>query len=559
MTPVDGSSQDRRAPRGAGAQARRALRGVTPLHVVFLALVAVHLVPLWAVEYLPFMDLPQHLSTIAALHHHGDPELGYAAFFELDLLSTPYLAYYLTTDVLAYAMPVETANRVFLSLYVLLLPLATWRFLAAAGRERALSLLAFPVVYGTFLFMGLVNFVAALPFFLFGFAALLRWLEQRRRRDYVWLVVHSVVLYLSHTQAYLLYVGSVGLYLLLAWPGFRHAVRAALHLAPTLALLAVWILRSRVLAGAEAWQAGRAGRNASPAGAAWEGLGTSLRELPGRLVDAWRDTSDDLLVVLLGFVLLTLLLLRRPPAATPAGEEPPSPALRGGWSRLRGFLRGNALELVALALLGLYFALPVSYKWIWPLNWRLVPLSYLVGLAALRLPPLGPRGRAALVVPLTALSLLGAFVHLRHFEQFQDEVGPLQEVLDAAAPRRRTMGLIYDKGSGVVTPTLAPYIHFAQYYQLRKGGMADFSFANFAQSPVHFHERTGPPRLPVRWEWTPEQMRWPTNPPGAADYYDYYLVRGSWPGRGPFGSALGAEVREVARAGRWRLFERITP
>lgn len=536
-----------------GDQIRARLRHVGPLHALFVALVAAHIVPIWAVEYLPFMDLPQHLATIAALHHHGDPDWGFAAFYHVDLLSTPYLAYYLTTDLLAHAMSVETANRVFLSVYVLLLPLSAWRYLRAAGREPALSILAFPIVYGTFLFMGFVNFVAALPFLLFGLAALVRWLRPPgegggRRHDYAWLVLHSILLFFSHTQVFLLYVGSVGLYLLLTWPGWRRVLLAAAHLVPTMLLLAGWILKSRVLAGEDAWQAGRAGRNASPAGAQWEGIATSLRELPARLVDAWRDTSDDLLLVLIAFALLVLAMLRRAPA-------PPDDAR--GRARLRAHLRGNALEIVSIALLGLYFALPVSFKWIWPLNWRLVPVAFLVGLVWFRLPRLGARGRAALALPLAAIAFYGAWIHLDHFRQFQDEVGPLGEVLDAAAPRGRTMGLIFDKGSGVVTPTLAPYLHFAQYYQLRKGGMADFSFANFAQSPVQFHDRTGPPRLPLRWEWTPEQMRWPDHPPGAADYYDYYLVRGTWRGRGPFGAALGKEVREVKRAGRWALYERV--
>jgi hypothetical protein len=558
--PLAGDAGGGAAPGGPAPRLtpwHRALRAVRPLHGLFALLVVASAVPLWAYEYLPFMDLPQHLATIAVLHDHGDPELGYAAFFEVDLLSTPYLAYYVATDLLAYLLPgphaVETANRLFLTLYALLLPLGAWRFLAAAGRERALSLLAFPVIYGTFLFMGFVNFVAALPFYLFGLGALLRWLEHGRRRDWVWMVVHSLIVFVSHTQVYLLYLGSVGLLLLLTWPGLRRVLRAAAHLGPTLALFVAWVLTSNVLAGDDQWQAGRGGRNASPAGAGWEDLGTTVRELPARLVDAWRDSSDELLLVLLGFTLAVLLLLRRSPVPAPG----PSGAGAGPWPRVRAVLRANALEILSLVLLALYVALPNSYKWIWPLNWRLVPVAYLVGLAWLRLPPLGPRARAALAVPLAALTLAGVWNHSRHFARFQEEVGPLAEVLAAAEPRRRTMGLIFDKGSGVVTPTLAPYLHFAQYYQLRRGGLADFSFANFAQSPIHFHERTGPPHLPLRWEWTPEQLRWPTHPPGAADYYDYYLVRGG-SGRGPFGSALArGEVREVKQAGRWALYERV--
>lgn len=525
---------------GLTTRLRAAWRHVGPLHWLVAALAVAHVVPLWLVEYVPFMDLPQHMAAIGVLAHHGDPALGYAAYFYVDLWSTPYLGFYLVAALFAQIVSVETAVRLFLSLYVLLMPLAAWRYLRAHGRDPLVTLLVFPVIYGTFVFMGFVNFVVALPFLLLGLGALRRSLDGDRRAQ-IWLVVHSLALYFTHTQVYLLYVGSAGLYLLLVWPGWRRFFFSLLHLIPTLVLFGVWVVGSAVLATGEAWTQGHGGRNASPPGASWEDIGTTLRELPARLVDAYRDGSDDVLLVLLGLVIVGLLIARRPPSAEGA----------------RAWLRTNALEVVTLVLLGLYFALPVSFKWIWPLNWRLVPVAYLVGLAALRLPPMRGRWRAALAVPLALLAVVGVVNHAKHFKAFQAEVGPLNEVLQQAEPRRRTMGLIFDKGSGIITPTLAPYLHYAQFYQLRRGGMADFSFANFAQSPVHFYEETGPPHLPVRWEWTPERMRYPDHPPGAADYYDYYLVRGSWRGRGPFAKHLGTEIREVASAGRWRLFERI--
>ena len=523
-------------------QRLRAAFGPASLEWVVFAVVAVaHLVPLWAVRFLPFMDLPQHLAAISVLNGLGDEETGFAAYFFTDLGSTPYLAYYLATDLLAQFCSVETANRLFLSLYVVLLPLGARSFLRAFGREPLLALLAFPVTYGTFLFMGFINFVTALPFLLFGLGAVARFCRDGGRWPFVGMVVNSVLLFFSHTQVFLLYFGSAGLYVLLAWPGWRRVGLAALHIVPTLVLLVLWIAGSQVLAGEESWREGNMGRNASPAGAEWEDLGVSLRELPGRLVDAYRDGTDDFVVILLGFAVVLLLLFRRPPET----------------HGVRAWLREHAIELVSVVLLGLYFVLPTSFKWIWPLNWRLAPVVFLVGLPWLRLPPLGSWWRAALAVPLAALALHSANNHYDKFRLFQDEVGPLTEVLAQAEPRRRLMGLIFDKGSGVMTHTLAPYIHFAQYYPVWRGGMADFSFANFAQSPVRFHERTGPPKLPVRWEWTPERLRYPDSPAGVAGYYDYYLVRAQgWP-RKLFKGYLGFEVKEVARAGRWWLLERV--
>lgn len=542
-----GSGATRHASRSSLSLSTMSLPVVvaTPWFVFVAALAVINVVPLWLVEYLPFMDLPQHLATIAVMHHYDDPAFGFSAFFDLDLLSTPYLGYYLLVDLLAHLVPLETANRLVLSLCGALLPIAAWRYLAACGREPLLALLALPVFYNTFLFMGFLNFVMALPFMLFALGALLRYLASRRRIEFVWLTIHALLIFFAHPQVYLLYLGSASLYLILSWPGFKRMLLAASHIGPSLVIFTLWVLRSRILGSAEVWSESRGGRNVSPAGGQWEPLGVSLRELPVRLSDAYRDNSDNLLLVLLLFLIMVLLLVRRP-----------RPDESGG-SGIREFLRTNALELVSMALLWLYFALPVSYKWIWPLNARLVPVAFLVGLVWFRLPPLALRGRLMLAVPLAALALAGTANHTRQFLAFEREVGPLERVLEAAEPRRRLMGLIFDRGSEVMTPSLSPYIHFAQYYQLRRGGVADFSFANFPQSPIRFNERTAPPQLPLRWEWTPDRLRHPRYPPGVADYYDYYLVRGDWGARSPFGAHLGAGVREVKAAGRWRLFERV--
>ena len=148
--------------------------GVVALSLAFVASTVAICVPLWATDLLPFMDLPQHLATVRILHSLDDPAFGLAALHQIDLSRTQYLLYYFLVDGLAHGMSIETANRVVLSLYCGGLPLSLAYFMRAFGRDMAVGLLAAPIAFNTFLFMGLLNYVTGFPLLFLGLALLRR-------------------------------------------------------------------------------------------------------------------------------------------------------------------------------------------------------------------------------------------------------------------------------------------------------------------------------------------------------------------------------------------------
>jgi hypothetical protein len=155
------------------------------------------------------------------------------------------------------------------------------------------------------------------------------------------------------------------------------------------------------------------------------------------------------------------------------------------------------------------------------------------------------------VIPATALNLWACNVHVEHVWAFDDEAGPVREIVAQAEPGQRMLGLVFDRGSRVVNH--APYLHFSQYYVVEQGGVASFSFVDFPQSPVQYRADAAPPRLPNRFEWTPERFRFREH--GA--YYDYFLVRDAPRHRGsrPFGrDQRGVEL--VTREGAWSLYKK---
>ena len=102
--------------------AARALRRPSATQLAWGAALLLAVVPLWSSQALPLVDLPQHLHLISVLHRLDDASTLYPSVFARRPELTPYLGYYYTVSALHWLMPIEAANRVFLSAYVVGLP-----------------------------------------------------------------------------------------------------------------------------------------------------------------------------------------------------------------------------------------------------------------------------------------------------------------------------------------------------------------------------------------------------------------------------------------------------
>ncbi|MFT7622880.1 MAG: hypothetical protein ACI9WU_002055 [Myxococcota bacterium] len=504
----------------------------------FIALSIAVSLPLWGVTYLPFLDIPQHLMTIQVMHSAGDPDALLGAWYTVDTSSTQYLLYYLSVDVLAHLTGIETANKLFIAIYLIGLPWSLWYLLRAFGRIEAVALLGFPLAFNKFLFMGFINYVFALPLFLLGLGLARRALDSEttcRKREAGLLLV-SLLIFYSHLQIFLLYVGALGLFGLLHWRSVRGFVVRNLHLIPALLLFGFWLFGTQGLAGGDAWESAVSERYASlDDEVVWDALESTLRDAPDRLLNVYHDDADDRLNVLVGLSILLLLLLRRVGLSAPVG-----------W---RAWGRELAPEFLTLFVILFYLALPTSYQWIWPVNWRFLPVAVLLLLTwgRAQLPVWGSRG---LIVCMTAIAAWSIAVHERQFDAFDAEAAEFTSALEAMEPGSRVMQLTFASGSKVLKGPV--YLHFGQYHTIRQQGLALYSFAEAPQSPVRFRPRSegGPPPTPLRSEWKPHEFTWGTD----ARYYDYFLVRGDRPGwfrrqRFPKG-----EVRKVHQSGPWAVY-----
>jgi putative flippase GtrA len=230
---------------------------------VFVALLALHVLPIWSVRYFPTQDGPLHVENVLALLHHGASPLLREWYLANWGAQPNWLTQALLAPLLAVVSPV-VGEKLVLTGYTLLFPLSFRAVLPRGERGWWAALAAFPFVHAYPFHMGFWNFCygLALAFLAAGF-----WLRRRGRLGpgrFAALAVLSVLLYLAHSVAFagaLVVAGSVlGLRAAVALSRARRdparrrrilaayrrrAVGGALAVAPGLALIGLWVLEHR--------------------------------------------------------------------------------------------------------------------------------------------------------------------------------------------------------------------------------------------------------------------------------------------------------------------------
>jgi hypothetical protein len=225
-----------------------------PEILLFAALVVLHLVPLWAFPFVPSQDGGDHQALAHILREYDDPGAGLLRqYYRRNHESLPnWFVYFLLADVLAF-VPVPLAEKILLSVYVILLPLSVRYALRGIDPGAgSLAVLAFPFLYNFPFHMGFYNFCFSLAAFFFTLGWWLRW--QGRMGPWRTAVLAALALwvYFTHPVSFVLAFAALltlaGWRLLLElrktgfWPGFRTWVLPSLlAFLPALLLMASFV------------------------------------------------------------------------------------------------------------------------------------------------------------------------------------------------------------------------------------------------------------------------------------------------------------------------------
>ena len=493
--------------------------------------------PLWASQQLPLVDLPQHLHLISVLHRLHDTTTLYPEVFARRPELTPYLGYYYVVSLLNWLLPLELANRVFLTAYAAGLPLSLAFLLRSLKRQTWPALLAIPFVYGDSLAWGFVNYCSALPLAFLTCGLFVRAIADvaYRTRWMIGLMLALVAVLLFHVQVFAFLAVALPFLLFTtpapegnSWRARRHAL---VGVVPGVVLFVLWVgLRfgqPAEVAPGQPWKSW--GPMLSAENLSWKTYEQNRDSLLPTLANMLPDGSD-IWGVRVSLVLAGLGLLL---------------ALTTGRSTQEGrFARWRIVGLFAIAL-GLYFALPFDIRgYMYYLNTRYAHLAAPLLVACV--PPLTERFRRLALLLAAASSLVTAVPLWRGFASFDAEAASLTRLAEFAGPKPKVMGLIYATGSRASTHPV--FLHASTVVARARGGLTNFSFALTPHSPLMYRGEP-PPTFPS--EWRPDQMSYETQ----GRYYDHFVVRGPDPTQ-VFHGLIGTELYVAAHEGDFWLVRR---
>ncbi len=150
--------------------------------LILAAVVLIQLLPIWLLPFFPTQDGPTHMTIVRVLRDFDRPDAQVLRdVFERNPEAVPnWFVYFVLADVLRF-LSVPVAEKVLLSAYVILLPLAVRYAVTGVARENAsLAVLALPFTFNFLLTMGFYNFSVSLVAF---FVALGWWLRCQRDGD----------------------------------------------------------------------------------------------------------------------------------------------------------------------------------------------------------------------------------------------------------------------------------------------------------------------------------------------------------------------------------------
>jgi hypothetical protein len=498
---------------------------------LFLALIALTLVPLWLFRVVPMQDIWQHLALVDVIHHYDAPGSVYPEYFILPDTPKPNLLYYYLTHWIGLVTgDLEIANKLVLSGYIVAMPLAYLFFLRSFGRSRWLAFFGFPFVYSAMFSYGFVAFLLATPMLFVAVGAYRRFVASPGPvPDLRWGGLATAMLlamFFTHAHVFLLAGLLCGLLFLMHRGGWW---RTAWHLAPfapAMAFFLPWFVVYFV--------EGTPSSSGMGFGSVQDLFGGRFYR-PSQILgsfffyvgDYLRREADDSLFIALMLTALVLLIARRPPDI-PAGE--------------RRKLRFVDLEVITVVLAASVVLLPQHIQAQSIVSLRHLGFSLLCFFGWLGWEA-APR---RIAVPAMALVIglhVGGMANLAHgFWRFQAEADDYPSLFDHAEPGGRLLKATINQESRVVNHGAFWHMHF--FYTLMKGGVSDIQFAEYPHNPIQYRPGMVPPPLGPDFEKSP-----------AWRYYDYVLVRKS---SKPSMRKVEEDLEVVSEVDDWILYRAVS-
>jgi len=499
------------------SQFRLADRAAIGLVLLF----AIGVTTIWAAPRPEMVDLPQHAAQVALLRDLALGRSPWAGEVRINVF-TPYLIGYGLAFPLSFVMPAAAALKTVLTAAYagfIAVCIGIRRELGASRKLDAYYAFSF---FGFAYAWGMYTFLVALPVGLAFIWLCVRYARDGLAREGLGISALGLALLFSHGLVFLLACGIGAVLLLVRAEGLRSLV---LRSWPFWVLLAACVGLFLMTGKREAAVTGDFGAT--------------------YIFGTWQTHVRSILLS---------------PFDAPYGKWPVLcfPVF-AGLPLLAGFRpdwRASEAVVIAAATLAAA-ALAPSYAWSTSMLFErfavLLPPAYAW---LLREQPPAPNSLAnrlqrklGLLASLACAAVLTQ--HARLAFEFGREQRDFEGVLAAAEPGQRALALIFDSSSEVDRNSDA-YLHHALWYQAERRGFVDFNFAvchpQIARVPMG---RLHP--VDDYLAQNPDRFDWRAN---GGDLYRYIFVRGQEAQAAKAFEGAACRPVEVARGGKWRLYER---
>jgi hypothetical protein len=508
--------------------------GVTPretktFRLVFFGLLALHLALVLSTRLYPFTDLPDHLAAATIARAAGDPASPLGAAYAVDAFLKPNTAHLFFCSLPIFPSA-ELANRIWIALCVMLVPLSTLFAIRRLGGNPWYALLSFLLVYNYNMSWGFVGFALAVPLTIL-FASVFV-LDERGPRGGLRILAAAaalVLLYFVHLLAALFCVLALLLAAAMRRRGaLRSVAAAAAACAPLVILAAVW-WRGETRA--------YAGTGLVPFLSHYYREGFEARFL-------WRMSvlifdNYHLFAGKAGFeaaALFSLAIVAMVLYSVVRGIDAPPDTSRPSVS-------AKAVRPLVIAALLCVLFLPneIPQQSVLYERFSVILLLSIIVWAGAKAPTGVPRPGAAVVTAVAILHLLLWGNYIVAFNR--ENAGFDAAFLRPARSGMKLAGLVADytyRGRPI-------YIHFPSYYIVWEKEPATATLVDFRFGPVR--RRVSAIELPRYLEWAGKLGSYD----GRYHDMDYLLMRGGVPGAAA-GPPEGFAVERTA--GRWTLCTR---
>jgi hypothetical protein len=188
-------------------------------HLLLAIMLVVAVLPFWTMHHLPTTDGAAHLANADIVNHwmRGDTAV-YRQYYELNPRFVPNWLGHFVLALLLFIAPPTVAEKIFMSAYLILLPLGV-RYAVRSVRRSAgfLALLAVPLSLNWITQQGFYNFSASVVIFFFAMGY---WLRRRDRMTIsraVILALLALLLYTGHLSSIMLFAATV--FIMACWFG----------------------------------------------------------------------------------------------------------------------------------------------------------------------------------------------------------------------------------------------------------------------------------------------------------------------------------------------------